>query len=81
MSSPRRLGRPRPATVAGGRDGVPGSVAGRRVEAVLEEWLVEDRWWTGRPARRRYLEVVLDGGRCVVIFRDLERGGWYVQRA
>jgi hypothetical protein len=47
---------------------------------VLEDWLVEDRWWTERPVRRRYLELVLDNGRCVLVFRDLSSGRWYSQR-
>ena len=46
------------------------------------EWVVEDRWWTGAPLRRRYFELVLADGRDVVIFRELtgERR-WYEQRA
>jgi hypothetical protein len=50
------------------------------IEAVLEDWLVEDRWWSANPIRRRYLELVTDRGRCVVVFRDLVTGRWYVQR-
>jgi len=78
----RRLGDPRPAAVSAGPDGAPASVAATRVEAVREEWVVEDRWWTGAPLRRRYFELVLADGRDVVIFRDLtgERR-WYEQRA
>ena len=72
---------PRPAHVRlDPRSGRPGSVGGRRVEAIREEWLVEDRWWTGEPLRRHYLELVLEGGRCVVVFRDLVVGGWCEQR-
>jgi CO dehydrogenase/acetyl-CoA synthase delta subunit len=56
-------------------------VDGRSVEAVRESWLVEDRWWTDRPLRRRYWEVVTAGGRDVVVFRELEEGHWYAQRA
>lgn len=58
----------------------PLSVGGRLVEAMREEWLVEDRWWSGEPLRRHYLELVLEGGRCVVVYRDLAAGGWYEQR-
>jgi hypothetical protein len=47
---------------------------------VLEDWLVEDRWWSDRPVRRRYLELVLESGRCVLVFRDLNSGRWYSQR-
>jgi hypothetical protein len=50
------------------------------VDAVREEWVVEDRWWTPRPVRRRYFEIVLADGRNVVLFRDLVSGGWHSQR-
>ena len=79
MTRPRRLGSARAVAVAAA-GGVPERVGGRAVEAVLEDWVVEDRWWSGRPVRRRYLELVLEGGRCTVVFRDLGSGRWYVQR-
>ena len=63
--------------------GAPIEVNGRRVAQVRESWLVEDRWWTEQPLRRRYWEVVTECGRNVVVFRDLERAsasGWFVQR-
>jgi len=50
------------------------------VEAVRESWLVEDRWWTDEPLRRRYWEVVTADGRDVVVYRDLVAGGWFAQR-
>jgi protein ImuB len=46
-----------------------------------ERWEVEDRWWTGRPVRRRYHELVLTDGTNVVLFQDLVSGRWYEQRA
>ena len=58
----------------------PASVSGRRVDTIREEWLVEDRWWTSDPLRRHYLELALEDGRCVVVFRDLVAGGWFEQR-
>jgi hypothetical protein len=59
-------------------------VEGRPVELVRESWLVEDRWWTARPLRRRYWEVVSTDGRNLVVFHDLGtgRGGggaWFIQ--
>jgi hypothetical protein len=75
-----RLATPRPARVTADRTGRPLTVAGRAVEAVRESWLIEDRWWTEKPLRRRYWEVVTADGRDLVVFRDLERGGWYSQR-
>ncbi|MBA2506414.1 MAG: hypothetical protein H0V29_10800 [Thermoleophilaceae bacterium] len=81
MSSLRRLEMPRPAQVSTGANGLPVGFAGVRVEAVVEDWVVEDRWWTGRPLRRRYLELVLADGRDVVVFRDTVEGRWFAHRA
>ena len=79
MGSLRRLGDPAAAAVEPGEGGRPLRVDGRAVEALRESWLVEDRWWTDTPLRRRYWEVVVEGGRCVVVFRDLQDGGWFAQ--
>ena len=81
MSSVRRLGVPRRANVQTGPDGLPVTVGRTQVDAVNEDWVVEDRWWTGRPLRRRYFEVVLHDGRNAVVFRDMVAGGWFEQRA
>jgi hypothetical protein len=77
----RRLGAPRPAQVRAGARGAPLALGPVAVESVLEDWVVEDRWWTDRPLRRRYFELVLADGRNVVVFCDLERGRWHTQRA
>jgi hypothetical protein len=61
-------------------DGRPLAVDGDPVESVRETWLVEDLWWTAAPLRRRYWEVVTLRGRDVVVFHELERGGWFAQR-
>lgn len=76
-----RLGAPSPARVRAGARGVPAAVDGLPVECLLEDWLVEDGWWTGRPVRRRYFECVLENGRNVVVFHDLVRRRWFEQRA
>jgi hypothetical protein len=80
-SGSRRLGAPEAAAIAADEHGVPVAVGPAPVDSVREEWVVEDRWWTGRPLRRRYFEVVLVNGRNVVVFRDLVGGGWFMQRA
>ena len=80
MAGPRRLSVPARVAVRAAPDGRPLAVGGREVDAIREAWLIEDRWWTDEPLRRRYWEVVTTDGRDVVIFDDLARGGWYVQR-
>jgi hypothetical protein len=80
MTGPRRLAVPRRAAVRAVASGRPVMVEGDRVQSVRETWLVEDRWWTQRPVRRRYWEVVTVQGRDLVVFHELERGGWFLQR-
>jgi hypothetical protein len=75
----KRLSVPSAVSVSAGAGGAPVTVGGSAVEAVTEEWVVEDRWWTGKPLRRRYFELVLADGRNVVVFRDLRGGRWYAQ--
>lgn len=80
MTGPKQLGRPRVAEVLAGAGGIPIQLGAASVDSVLEDWLVEDRWWTERPVRRRYMELVLVNGRCVLVFRDLTTGRWFTQR-
>ena len=79
-AGPRRLAEPQPADVRAAPDGRPEEIDGRAVDAVRESWLIEDRWWTDAPLRRRYWELVTADGRNLVAFRDLVRGRWYTQR-
>jgi hypothetical protein len=41
--------------------------------------LVEDRWWTDTPLRRRYWELVSARGRNLIVFHDLRVDGWFTQ--
>jgi hypothetical protein len=80
-TGPRRLNEPRPVAVRASGDGAPLAVAAAAVEAVREEWLVEDRWWTPRPLRRHYFELAMADGRALTVFRDPSTGRWLRQRA
>jgi hypothetical protein len=67
-------------------EGAPVEVNGEAVQFLRESWLVEDRWWTDTPLRRRYWELVGVRGRNLVVFHDLApvdgrdaRGGWFLQ--
>ncbi len=82
MSAHRHVYWPQPVGVEAGDDGVPSAVESVAVEAVREEWLVEDRWWTPKPLQRRYFELVLVDGRNLVVFREpADAGRWFLQRA
>lgn len=76
---------PTPVVVIADKRGAPLRIGGLAVEAVREEWLVEDRWWTPKALQRQYFEVVLVSGRNLVVFREpaepLEAGRWFEQRA
>ncbi|HYK81557.1 MAG TPA: hypothetical protein VEU55_00310 [Gemmatimonadales bacterium] len=50
-----------------------------RVETVCEMWRLDDEWWR-HPIARRYAEVVLEGGKRVVLFEDLNAREWFLQR-
>ncbi len=78
--SARALNAPRPARVRWG-EGRPAEVNGEPIEAIRESWLVEDRWWSAEPLRRRYWELIGVGGRNLVVFHDLCTGRWFVQGA
>ena len=81
MSAPRRLGVPRRARVhADAVGGRPLAVDDREVDAVRESWLVEDRWWTDRPLRRRYWEVVTPAAATSSSSAICEAARWFAQR-
>jgi hypothetical protein len=78
----RALNAPQQVSIVVDGGGRPATVDGRAVEAVREEWRVEEGWWTDAPIRRRYLELVLEGGRLAMVFEDRRRPGrWFVQAA
>ncbi len=76
----RRLGGARAARVTADPEGVPRRIDRQAVAEVRESWLIEDRWWTEQPLRRRYWELVSETGRDIVVFHDLLTGRWFRQR-
>jgi hypothetical protein len=48
------------------------------VETVLEMWRIDDEWWR-REISREYFEVMMEGGKRVVLFQDLHTTDWYMQ--
>ena len=80
MTGARRLAVPRRARVSADADGLPHTVDGQAVDGIRETWLLEDRWWTEEPLRRRYWEVVTTSGSDQVVFHNLIAGDWWRQR-
>jgi hypothetical protein len=79
-TAPRRLAVPQRSSVAVDAEGQPCAVDGSRIDGIRETWLLEDRWWTEQPLRRRYWEVVTVAGKNEVVFHDLVTGKWWRQR-
>ena len=52
--------------------------ARREVETVGEIWRVDDEWWRA-PISRRYVEVILKGGKHTVLYHDLAADEWFEQ--
>jgi len=49
------------------------------VEAILETWRLDDEWWRVAIVRR-YHDVMLEGGKHVMLFEDLTNGTWWMQQ-
>ena len=78
----RSLNTARPVRVEADAEGIPLTVEdGMRhpVELIRESWRVDDEWWRV-PIARRYFDLLLDGGRRVLLFHDLTSDEWSVQR-
>jgi hypothetical protein len=50
-----------------------------KVEAILESWRIDDEWWR-QPISRAFLELLLEGGKRLVVFQDLMTGQWFMQQ-
>ncbi|MGD9735502.1 MAG: hypothetical protein AB7V58_07845 [Solirubrobacterales bacterium] len=77
----KRLYAPEPVAVRLDRDRRPLAVDGVAVEAVREQWVVEDRWWDPDRLRRFYYELALADGRIAVVYRCAVSDRWFRQRA
>jgi hypothetical protein len=81
VSPPRQISTPKAIRVQVDSRGKPISVGGVRVETVRRDWMHRFAWWTDKPLRRRYYEVITVTGRRVVVFRDMLTDRWYSQQA
>jgi len=49
------------------------------VEEIRELWRIDDEWWRS-PIIRCYADVVLSGGKRVILYQDLVTLDWWIQR-
>ena len=78
----RALNVPRQVAVALDAHGHPRTITDERERAVVsigEVWRVDDEWWR-RPISRQYFDVVLEGGRHLVLYEDLTTNQWWMQQ-
>lgn len=54
-------------------------LVGKAVETIIEIWHVDDEWWR-EPISRRCVELILEGGKHVVLYEDLTTKDWFMQR-
>lgn len=74
----RLLLRPRPLAVETDLEGVPLRLEGRAVTRQVGPERIEAGFWDDAEVRRDYWVVVLDDGRALWVFRDLDGAGWAV---
>ena len=77
------LNAPRPIGVRTDRAGRPRTVwspsGWRQVQRVLDEWRVDEDWWSHREIRRTYYRVEFEGPVFMTVFQDLITREWFKQ--
>jgi len=80
----RRLNTPRPVEVRADAGGAPSALRQRgrwlAVDALLDRWRTDDRWWTATPVARAYYELLLEDGRTATVFLDEVHASWWEQK-
>ena len=51
-----------------------------RVTAICRQWRIHTAWWRESEIRRQYWELTTDTGFACVIFHDLDRQAWFMER-
>jgi hypothetical protein len=58
--------------------GLPTTVGRPALSEVNETWRIDDEWWR-QMISRQYFEVMMEGGKRMVLFQDLINGEWFAQ--
>jgi hypothetical protein len=79
----RFLKNPVPLQIETGNYQLPLNVLSRGrwwgIEAILDQWHVEDEWWKPDSIDRMYYECVLNNGKYIVLYMDCISNAWYKQ--
>ena len=78
----RPIGLPQPIDVKADERGWPVAVRiGHRYLSaqVMDRWRIDEEWWRGEPISRAYFMVLLEDGRMVTMYSDLNYDRWYIQ--
>ena len=76
---PRQNGSPATPSPSPRHNGMTAENGSAVVDAIGEIWRVDDEWWR-KPISRRYVEVLFEGGKHVVLYQDLVTVEWFQQR-
>ena len=60
-------------------EAIDSGLAWKAIEAIIETWHVDDEWWR-EPISRRCVEVILEGGKHVVLYENPTTSDWFMQR-
>jgi hypothetical protein len=52
----------------------------RPVPRVEDAWRIDDGWWRPDPVARTYFRLDLGEGLLLTVYRDDEKGAWWMQR-
>ena len=81
----RAVNEPQPVSVEIDSAGLPTTVGwadgqmGGRIECINETWRIDDEWWR-KTISRLYFEVMIEGGKRIVLFKDLIADEWFMQQ-
>jgi len=78
----RPIGPPQPIDVKTDEKGrlVAVRIGHRYLSAqVMDRWRIDDEWWRGELIARAYFMLLLEDGRMVTMYSDLNYDRWYIQ--
>ncbi len=50
------------------------------VTAIEDRWRIDDEWWRSDSISRLYYTVMLASGHRLVLYKDMVRKCWYIQK-